>query len=230
MLNTVYEWTNDNTSIGLPASGTGDIGGFTLINSGTVNQVATISVDPVLTGCTGIIQQFQITVKPVPTVAVLPISQTICHDEPTIPVDFSGNISGASYDWTHSNISIGIGSPGFGDIPTFTAINTGVLTQTSDFTVTPSFNGCTGETEIFSITVEPKPTVFLIQVKNGVVEITRIRYYLTGILVRLVQHTTGQMIMLLSAYLLQVQVIYSLLSLKTLQLMFKPPQLQWCQH
>ncbi|MEE3145157.1 MAG: PKD-like domain-containing protein [Bacteroidota bacterium] len=160
VLNTVYEWTNDNTSIGLPASGTGDIGGFTLINSGTVNQVATISVDPVLTGCTGIIQQFQITVKPVPTVAVLPISQTICHDEPTIPVDFSGNISGASYDWTHSNISIGIGSPGFGDIPTFTAINTGLLTQTSNFTVTPSFNGCTGETEIFSITVEPKPTVF----------------------------------------------------------------------
>ena len=26
--------------------------------------------------------------------------------------------------------------------------------------MTPSFNGCTGETENFSITVEPKPTVF----------------------------------------------------------------------
>ncbi len=160
VLNTVYEWTNDNTSIGLPASGTGDIGGFTLINSGTVDQVATIAVDPVLTGCTGVIQEFQITVKPVPTVSVVPVTQTICHDDPTIPVDFSGNIPGASYDWTHSNISIGIGSPGFGDIPSFTAINTSLVTQTSDFVVTPSFNGCTGETENFSITVEPKPTVF----------------------------------------------------------------------
>ena len=160
VLTTVYEWTNDNTSIGLASSGTGNISGFTLENSGTVDQIATITVNPVLPGCTGISEVFTITVKPVPTVAVLPLTQELCHDEPTLPVDFSGNIATADYDWTNDNISIGIGSPGFGDIPSFTATNTGLVSETANFLVTPSFNGCTGESETFTITVNPKPTVF----------------------------------------------------------------------
>ena len=157
VLNTVYEWTNDNTSIGLPL--------LVLV----ILEDSLLSIQEQLIqlqqfrSCSNWMYCYHSTIsnyrKPSSNCCCF-ISQTICHDEPTIPVDFSGNISGASYDWTHSNISIGIGSPGFGDIPSFTAINTGLLTQTSDFTVTPSFNGCTGETEIFSITVEPKPTVF----------------------------------------------------------------------
>ena len=160
VLTTVYDWTNDNTSIGLASSGTGNISGFTLENTGTVDQVATITVNPVLPGCTGISEVFTITVKPVPTVAVLPLTQDLCHDEPTLPIDFSGNIVTADYDWTNDNVSIGIGSPGFGDIPSFTATNTGLVSETGNFLVTPSFNGCTGESETFTITVNPKPTVF----------------------------------------------------------------------
>jgi len=160
VLTTVYDWTNDNTSIGLPPSGTGNIAGFTLENTGTVDQIATIMVNPVLPGCTGISEVFTITVKPVPTVAVVPLSQDLCHDEPTLPVDFSGNIINANYDWTNDNVSIGIGSPGFDDIPSFIATNTGLVTETAIFNVIPSFNGCIGESETFTITVNPKPTVF----------------------------------------------------------------------
>ena len=158
--NLSFEWTNNNISIGLPSSGTGDISNFIVTNSGVVDQSATITVTPILVGCTSTDADFTITVKPVPTVSVVPLSQTLCHDEATIPVDFSGNISSAVYNWSHDDISIGLGSPGFADIPSFTATNTSLVSETSTFTVTPSFNGCFGSSENFTITVNPKPSVF----------------------------------------------------------------------
>tara|TARA_B100001287_G_scaffold274204_1_gene279058 strand:- start:254 stop:13717 length:13464 start_codon:yes stop_codon:yes gene_type:complete len=155
-----FEWTNNNISIGLPSNGTGNISNFIVTNSGTVDQSATVTITPILSGCTSIDSEFIITVKPVPTVSVVPLSQTLCHNEATIPVDFSGNIAAATYDWSHDDISIGLGSPGFDDIPPFTAINTSLVSETSTFTVTPSFNGCTGSSENFTITVNPTPSVF----------------------------------------------------------------------
>jgi gliding motility-associated-like protein len=46
----MYNWTNNNPSIGLPASGTGTIASFTALNSGTTPVTATITATPVSTG------------------------------------------------------------------------------------------------------------------------------------------------------------------------------------
>ena len=43
---TTFSWTNDLTTIGLAASGTGDIPAFTAINTGTSPVIATITVTP----------------------------------------------------------------------------------------------------------------------------------------------------------------------------------------
>jgi hypothetical protein len=42
----IYSWTNSNTSIGIPAEGTGNIGSFTAINITPTIQTATITVTP----------------------------------------------------------------------------------------------------------------------------------------------------------------------------------------
>src|SRR6187549_2221731 len=47
---TVFFWTNDNPSIGLPANGVGNIGSFAGINNTSVPQTATITVTPKVTG------------------------------------------------------------------------------------------------------------------------------------------------------------------------------------
>ena len=44
--NTIYNWTNSNTTIGLAASGTGNIASFTAINSTTTPVTSTITVTP----------------------------------------------------------------------------------------------------------------------------------------------------------------------------------------
>ncbi len=46
----VYSWTNSNTSIGLPASGTGNIASFNAVNPGGTPVTATVSVTPALPG------------------------------------------------------------------------------------------------------------------------------------------------------------------------------------
>ncbi|NTW31314.1 MAG: hypothetical protein HGB12_01545 [Bacteroidetes bacterium] len=64
---TTYSWTNNNTSIGLAASGTGNISAFTATNSGLCAVTATITVTPSHTNdgvnCTGATKNFTIVVR-----------------------------------------------------------------------------------------------------------------------------------------------------------------------
>src|SRR6202008_1663823 len=65
---TVYNWTNNNSSIGLAASGSGDIPNFVATNTGSTVVVATITVTPSYTNaggtCSGTPRTFTITVNP----------------------------------------------------------------------------------------------------------------------------------------------------------------------
>jgi gliding motility-associated-like protein len=60
----VLTWTNSNTSIGLSASGTGNLPSFVAVNRGNDPQIATITVTPAINGCSGIAQRYVITVLP----------------------------------------------------------------------------------------------------------------------------------------------------------------------
>jgi gliding motility-associated-like protein len=59
-----FNWINDNPSIGLAASGSGDLPSFTISNS--PGDVATITVSPELDGCAGATENFQISVSSLP--------------------------------------------------------------------------------------------------------------------------------------------------------------------
>jgi hypothetical protein len=67
-----YNWTNNQPSIGLGASGSGNIASFTAINLGATPVVATITVTPIyLAGgvtCNGTPMSFTITVNPTPNI------------------------------------------------------------------------------------------------------------------------------------------------------------------
>jgi len=58
----VVTWTNNNTSIGLAASGTATVPSFTAINLGNTNVTATIKATPAINGCAGTSQSYLITV------------------------------------------------------------------------------------------------------------------------------------------------------------------------
>jgi hypothetical protein len=165
---TEYNWTNNNTSIGLASSGTGDIASFTAVNNGTAPVTATITVTPVTsptTGaeCTGASITFTITVNPVPSVNAVS-NLTYCAGVSVPSVIFTGNTPGAVYAWSRTNEAIGsIAASGTGNVPAFTATNATTAPLTSTFTVVATYtnNGvsCTGTPIQFTITVNPTPTV-----------------------------------------------------------------------
>ena len=150
---TVYNWTNNNTAIGLGASGTGNVN-FTSANVAT-QQVGTITVTPTLPSCPGPPVTFTVTVNPLPVVADPP-NITVCANE-TVNVTYTGGNGGATFNWTNNNTAIGLGASGSGDL-SFTSANV-AATQVGTVTVSANENGCPGPTQNFTITVNPAPTV-----------------------------------------------------------------------
>ncbi len=158
VVGTTFSWTNDTPSIGLAASGTGNIASFATVNTGTTPVIATVTVTPTANGCTGANLVFTITVNPVPTVNQ-PLDQEICNGLPTTAISFAGNIPSTIYSWTNDKPTIGLGASGTGDIASFTAINATSSPLIATITVTPSINGCSGTPKTFTITVNPSPAI-----------------------------------------------------------------------
>ncbi|HOY33057.1 MAG TPA: gliding motility-associated C-terminal domain-containing protein, partial [Bacteroidales bacterium] len=155
-----FSWTNSNTTIGLSASGSGDIASFTAINIGVSPISATITVVPSVNNCTGAPSTYTITVNPTPTVTV-PANITICNNDTVPATNFTSTPAGGTFSWINSNTAIGLSASGTGDIVSFTATNTGTSSISATITVTPSVNNCNGTPSTYTITVNPTPTVIV---------------------------------------------------------------------
>jgi subtilisin-like proprotein convertase family protein len=161
---TVYNWTNSNTSIGLAASGTGDIASFTAVNTGNAAVTSTITVTPTYTAagftCTGTATTFTITVNPTPRLTA--VSNSIICNGSSNTIALTGPVTGSVYSWTNDNTAIGLGASGTGNI-SFTATNAGPDPISATISVTPSAANagltCTGTTSTFTVTVNPSGQV-----------------------------------------------------------------------
>ena len=141
---TTYSWVNNNPSIGLAASGTGNISAFTGLNQTALPNTASITVTATANGCPGTPKSFSITVNPEPEVDQ-PVNQVLCNGAPVTAISFSGNMNNSVYSWTNNDPSIGLAASGTGNIPAFNAINLTASPVTSTITVTPAGNGCPGD-------------------------------------------------------------------------------------
>ncbi|HMX39362.1 MAG TPA: hypothetical protein PKD78_03510, partial [Saprospiraceae bacterium] len=148
--NPTFNWTNNNTAIGLAASGSGNIS-FTAANVATPTTAA-VTVTPVAAGCTGMPETFDILINPVPTVNQPP-NISVCSGD-FVEIIFSGSSSTATYNWT-------------ANIPFFQPSGQGNITGTvpplpfpitGSITVTPTENGCTGMPKTFTVSAYPAPS------------------------------------------------------------------------
>jgi gliding motility-associated-like protein len=161
-----YTWVNNQNSIGLAASGNGNIASFNVSNPTSSSVIATVDVTPVFTAngisCNGTVDQFTITVNPTPTLAAL-ANQVVCNGSPTTAVSFTGTVAGTVFNWTNNATSIGLVASGSGNIASFNAVNNGNNPIVAQVNVTPSYalNGvsCSGTAQSFTITVNPTPAV-----------------------------------------------------------------------
>ena len=153
-----YRWTNSDTTIGLPESGTGNIPSFRAINTNSITTVATITVIPEYelhgVSCVSATssQSFIITVEPIP---INIFDSTYCIGEsvemPVLSPDF---------EWRQTGDDVGLSDTvGVGNIPSFVATNNTDSIQTAVFELTPLVGNCAGSIISFYVTVLPNTTI-----------------------------------------------------------------------
>jgi len=162
---TVYNWVNDDPSIGLAASGTGNIASFVAENLTNFPVIATITVTPSYTNpnggttCQGTSQSFTITVYPQVTVTATPSSQSIASGTAT-NITLTSNTGTATFSWDAaltSGTASGF-SGGSGSTIAQTLTNTSSTLATVTYTITPSDNGCPSIPTTVVVTVYPEIT------------------------------------------------------------------------
>jgi len=147
--NATYQWTfaganNDSFSGMIPDSISYSTDGNYSIKVGVTNEC----------GTTDSARQF--VVKPLP-IMTQPIDINVCSGDKVNIASFSASIANTVFSWINNEASIGLTSSGTGNITSFNAMNTTNTPVTATIRVTPSFNGCTGATKTFNITVHPVP-------------------------------------------------------------------------
>jgi gliding motility-associated-like protein len=155
--NTVYNWTNNNSSIGLSSSGQGNIS-FTTVNQQNLTQSGIVTVVPVANGCSGLAKSFTILVNPTPTLSSTLTPSSVCGNAPFIYIPQS-NTPGTAFAWTRAKVAgieNGAGS-GTGTINEILRNSSNGAIQDS-YVYTLSANGCTS-TRTVNVAVSPIPVV-----------------------------------------------------------------------
>ncbi|MFH0893574.1 MAG: PKD-like domain-containing protein, partial [Bacteroidota bacterium] len=153
-----YTWANSNTAIGLAASGTGQVPGFTATNTTSAAITGTITITPTLGTCAGTPVSYTITVSPLPVISA-PANSTVCPGTAISSGSITSTPAGATYTWANSNTAIGLAASGTGQVPGFTATNTTSAAITGTITITPTLGTCVGTPVTYTITVNPLPVI-----------------------------------------------------------------------
>ena len=170
---TLFTWTATGSS--LFASGFSDnnipttILNQTLINSGYNLETVTYHLTPHANGCNGNSIDYIVTVYPVPDVIFTPASPSICSGQ-TTNIALTSDVSGTTYSWTASASSITVSgySAGIGNSIAQTLSTPGLVVETVTYTVTPTANGCTGNTFNVIVIINPKPHLTTTPMKDTI--------------------------------------------------------------
>lgn len=108
----VFRWTNNTTSIGLAASGVGNIPSFTALNASNAPVIATITITPEITAggttCFGTARTFTITVNPVPAVFAVTGGGLVCTTDVTgVAIGLNGSQTNVNYQLFQGGIATG---------------------------------------------------------------------------------------------------------------------------
>ncbi|MBP6090323.1 MAG: gliding motility-associated C-terminal domain-containing protein [Crocinitomicaceae bacterium] len=162
-----FTWVNSNPTIGLVASGTGNIVAWNAPANNTLSNISgSISVTPIYNGCAGSASPFIISIYPTPSVSNSSLVQTICGGNPSLSVPLTSTISGSTINWNYSsagsNLSNYTTGNGSGTLPVMTINNSGSTQQDVIYTVQAiSSNNCPSSIVNYTTHVNPIPIVTL---------------------------------------------------------------------
>ena len=176
----IFNWTNSNTLIGLPLTGSGNISSYVApANTTGSSYVGNISVTATKNGCTGSAIVFRITVLPQPVLSAQ--SDVIYCPGQSVNINFVSNVAGSNISWTNSNTAIGIGASGVGNLSFTAPPNNTSSNIFGDITVLASQGGCVSAPLLFKITIKPSPLFTVTNTTSNICETTPVDITLTSI-------------------------------------------------
>ncbi len=168
---TTYSWTNSNPSIGIPASGSGAIPAYTVVNSGATPQVATITITATYSNagksCTTA-KSFTITVYPSPKATISSTNSFIvCQNDVPPSVTFTGSNGTPPFLFTYSigtnNYTVSSSGTSNSATVSLPTVNSGNYTVTLLSVQDSSTTACTSTTIISPnqafVTVQEQGTI-----------------------------------------------------------------------
>ena len=169
---TQFDWTNSNTTIGIPAAGSGDaIAQFLGLNPSTGSNASLVVVTPsyINSGliCTGLSDTFSISINPIPQIVT--IADTFICNSQILNISPQTNIP-SSFVWQGEDNpavnGISLTAQNSAGIDDFLE-NISASAQTVNYSITPIIpsTGCAGDTNYIEVIVEPyvfmtSPTVY----------------------------------------------------------------------
>jgi large repetitive protein len=137
----------------------------TLSLSGNTPETIIYNVTPNSGNCTGPVFQLAVVVYPLPQITDVDFNDaSVCTDNSFLENSVLSDMSGAQINWTLTNNNVPptvVGYPlqGIGNLPAFTAFNTGNQAYTLVYSVQATVNNCTGPEVLLNYTVHPNPAV-----------------------------------------------------------------------
>jgi len=157
---TTYSWTVVQSGVTGASSGTGNTINQVLSTTGSSAGTVTYSITPSANGCSGSSITAIVTVNPQPIATATPASQTICSSG-TTGITLTSNLPGTSYSWAASQSGVTGAVSGSGSVISQVLSTTGVASGTATYVITPTANGCAGNTITVVVTVSPPPSITL---------------------------------------------------------------------
>lgn len=159
VVGTVFNWNVIQNNVTGASNGTGN--SIAQVLTATSNNVgeAVYSVTPTVGGCPGLPMLVTVRVNPIPVVTANAAVTTICSSS-TTNITLTSSIAGTTFSWTVIQTGIFGATPGSGATIAQTLTTVNSVQGTVIYTITPTFNGCSGAPITVTIIVNPKPEVF----------------------------------------------------------------------
>jgi gliding motility-associated-like protein len=156
---TVFNWNVIQNNVTGASNGTGN--SIAQVLTATSNNIgeAVYSVTPTVGGCPGTPTLVTVRVNQIPVVTANAAVTTICSSS-TTNIVLTSSIAGTTFSWTVNQTGTFGATPGNGATISQTLTTVNSTQGTVVYSITPTFNGCSGVPITVPIIVNPTPEVF----------------------------------------------------------------------
>lgn len=153
---TTYSWTATATGVSGASNGSGNTINQILTATGTGTGNVVYTITPTVNSCPGSSVSVTIYVSPKPNVSATSTQNSVCSGN-SCAIVLSSTESTTTFSWTVTQSGVSGATSGSGNLIVQSLIATGSTIGTVTYAITPTNNGCVGNSIIKTISVIPAP-------------------------------------------------------------------------